>query len=171
MIFIDESGTHVSMTRTHGWAPRGQRLVEHVPRNRGTVLTMIGAISSRKVEAMMTKVGATTGDVFEQFVREHLAPVLRPRDVVVLDNLGAHKRRTTIEFIESLGATVLFLPPYSPDLNPIELCWSKMKDVLRQLKARTVPNLREAIDDAARAVSSVDLTGWFSHCGYRAQPT
>jgi transposase len=157
------------MTREYGWAPSGQRLVDHVPRNRGTVLTMIGALTADGIEAMMTNIGGTSGEVFESFVRDHLIPVLKPGDVVVLDNLGAHHRKSTLALIEEAGAEPLFMPPYSPDLNPIELCWSKLKAILRQIGARTVTALRAAIQDARNAITRSDAAGWFKHCGYAYQ--
>lgn len=128
LIFIDESGCHIGMTRTRARAPRGKRAVAVVPRNRGRVLTMIGAMSLDGFEALMQVVGGTSAAVFETFVREHLGPRLRPGDIVVLDNLKAHHANGIRELIESFGARVVYLPPYSPDLNPIELAWSKIKD-------------------------------------------
>jgi transposase len=168
-VFLDEAGTTISMTRGYGWAPRGKRLVAHVPRNRGTVLTMIGALTEDGVAAMMTNVGGTSGEVWEAFVRDHLVPILEPGDVVVLDNLGAHHRKPALALIEEAGAEPLFMPPYSPDLNPIELCWSKLKAILRQVGARTVTALRAAIEDARHAITRGDVAGWFNHCGYAYQ--
>jgi transposase len=157
------------MTRDYAWGVRGERIPWLVPRNRGTVLTMIGALGPDGMEAMSTHVGATSGDVFEAFVRETLAPVLEPGDVVVLDNLGAHHRKTALAAMEETGAEPLFLPPYSPDLNPIELCWSKLKSILRMVEARTVTTLRQAIFDAAAAVLPSEAMAWARHCGYAGQ--
>jgi transposase len=137
LVFIDETVSHVAMTRTHARAPRGRRAVGRVPRNRGTVTTVIGAIAARGVTALMTVEGGTSGAVFLRFVRDHLCPTLRRGDVVVMDNLGAHHATGVREAIEAVGASVVYMPPYSPDLNPIELCWSKLKSVLRTLGART----------------------------------
>lgn len=168
-MFLDEAGSHISMTREHAWAPVGERVTGHVPRNRGVVLTMLGAITLDGVEALMTVEGGTSGAVFLEFVRDHLVPILRPRDVVVMDNLGAHHATGVKEAIRAAGAEVLYMPPYSPDLNPIELCWSKMKSALRRIGARTVNSLRAAVQLAAKAVTQSDAEGWFMHCGYAAR--
>jgi len=159
------------MARTHGRARCGQRLQQRVPRNRGTVLTMIGALSLDGVEAMMTNIGATNAAVFRRFVDDHLIPILRDGDVVVMDNLGAHHATGIREAIESTGARVIYQPPYSPDLNPIEPCWSKVKSILRKIGARTVTKLTAAIHKAAARVSLDDADGWFTHCGYGSQLT
>ncbi len=168
LVFLDESGAHIAMTRDYARAPRGQRVVGKVPRNRGTVLTMLGAIALDGVRALMTREGATSGDVFETYVRDHLIPSLNPGDVVVMDNLAAHHRRGVRELIEQAGSAVLFMPPYSPDLNPIELCWSKVKAVLKKISARTRPALESAVLAAVGAVSSSDTYGWFVHTGIDA---
>lgn len=110
--------------------------------------------------------GATDTEVFRVYVREILVPTLRPGDIVVMDNLGAHKSRETIELIEAVGATARFLPAYSPDLNPIEMMWSKVKNLLRSFEARTVEDLTEAIGRALAEVTKKDAMGWFTHCGY-----
>lgn len=167
-LFLDEAGSHIAMTPEYGWAPVGERLVGKVPRNRGTVLTMIGALSLDGVEALMTTVGGTSGAVFLTFVKQHLVPVLLPGDIVVMDNLGAHHATGVKEAIRAAGADVLYLPPYSPDLNPIECCWSKVKALLKKAGARTVTTLVEAIRAAVAAVSPRDAEGWFIHCGYPA---
>jgi transposase len=166
LVFLDESGSHVSMIREHAWAPVGVRGVGRVPRNRGKVLTMIGALPLDGVEALMTVEGGTSGAVFLTFVREYRVPTLRPGDLVVMDNLGAHHATGVKEAIRAAGADVLYLPPYGPDLNPIELCWSKMKALLRKLVARTVRRLKVDVQKATEAVSQRDAEGWFIHCGY-----
>jgi transposase len=157
------------MTRDYARSLKGVRVYDRVPRNRGTVTTMIGALSVDGVDALMTVEGATTGEVFNRFVREHLAAVLLPGDLVIMDNLGAHHATGIREAIEAVGAHVLYLPPYSPEFNPIELCWSKMKQTLKSWGARTVGALRDAIGDAAALVSTGDAIGWFTHCGYANQ--
>ena len=131
LVFLDEAGSHIAMTREYGRAPRGERVQGSVPRNRGEVTTMIGALDVRGTRAMMTVEGGTDADVFEAFVEQVLVPKLRLGDVVVLDNVGAHKPDRIRRLVEAAGARLLFLPPYSPDLNPIELGWSKLKAVLR----------------------------------------
>lgn len=167
-MFLDESGSHIAMTRDYAWGPRGSRAEGRVPRNRGTVLTMLGALSLRGVCAIMTNLGGTSRDVFLRFVRDHLVPVLRPGNVVVMDNLGAHHARGVRELLEAAGARPMFMPPYSPDLNAIELCWSKLKGILKAIGARTVPKLRDAIRLAATRITPDDARSWFAHCG--AQP-
>jgi transposase len=154
--FIDESGANIAMTRLYGRAPRGERVVGSVPRNHGQNVTMLAALSATGVEAVMTVEGATDGDVFRSYVREVLAPTLAKGDIVVMDNLGAHKVAGVHEAIEARGATLLYLPPYSPDLSPIERCWSKIKTALRAAKARTREALEEAIKQALTTVTESD---------------
>lgn len=158
------------MTRKHAWAPRGLRAHAKAIRNRGNATTMIGALALDGIRALMTIEGGTTGDVFEAFVEHMLIPELKRGDIVVLDNVGAHKPARILARIEAAGACVLFLPPYSPDLNPIEMLWSKLKALLRATGAST----REALDDAiAAAMTKItldDALGWFTHAGYVDQP-
>jgi transposase len=125
--FGDESGLNSAMTRRFGRAPRGKRVHDAVPKNFGKNLTILGALSCRGLEAVMTIEGATDAAVFRAFVTEVLAPTLQPGDIVVMDNLGAHKVDGIQAAIEAAGARLLFLPPYSPDWSPIEPCWSKLK--------------------------------------------
>jgi transposase len=165
-VFLDETGCHLSMTRTHGRAPRGERVVGHVPRNRGTVTTVLGALALDGIRALMTIEGATTADVFEAFIEHMLIPNLNPGDIIVMDNLGAHRPAHILERIRAAGAHVLFLPPYSPDLNPIELLWNKLKEFLKSMGARTRQALDDAIAKAMDLVTHEDITGWFRHCGY-----
>lgn len=159
------------MTPIYARAPKGERAVDHVPRNRGTVTTMIGALTHEGLTAMMTIEGGTSGDVFHAYVRDVLLPELDKGDIVVMDNLGAHKDVRIRPLIESVGASVKFLPPYSPDLNPIELAWSKVKGFLRDAKARTVEALELALKWAMEITSSQDAKNWIRHCGYLAQPS
>lgn len=154
------------MTPTHARAPIGQRAVGRVPRCRGTVTTVLGAITLTGITALMTVEGATTGEVFSAFVVQVLAPTLRRGDVVVLDNLGAHKTETARQAIEAAGARVIFQPPYAPELNPIEHAWAKMKHDIRKFEPRSIAEIDIAIAAAAAKVTSDDAFGWFSHCGY-----
>jgi transposase len=170
LVFLDESGCHIAMTREYARSPRGERAPGHVPRNRGRALTMVGALDCRGLRTLMTIEGATTAEVFEAFVEHFLVPELKPGDVVVLDNVGAHKPVSIRHRIEAAGASVLFLPPYSPDLNPIEPCWSKFKSLLQHAEARSREELDKAIAEAMTAITPQDAVGWFRHCGYRAQP-
>lgn len=164
-MFLDESGSHIAMTREYARAPIGMRAHGRVPRNRGHVLTMLGALALDGVCAMMTVTGGTTRDVFLTFLRDHLLPVLRPGDVVVMDNLGAHHATGVGELLATVGATPLYMPAYSPDLNPIELCWSKLKAILKSVGARTMHSLAIAVQTAADRITPLDAVGWFRHAG------
>jgi transposase len=168
LVFLDEAGSHIAMTRDYGRAPRGERVVGSVPRNRGEVTTMIGALDIHGMRALMTVEGATDADVFEAFVERVLVRRLRPGDIVVLDNVGAHKPTRIRALVEAVGARLLFLPPYSPDLNPIELGWSKLKAALRDFGARTRDALDVAIRRGMDLIGADDARAWFTHCGYGA---
>lgn len=152
------------MTPEYARAPEGCRAIGYVPRNRGTVTTVIGALTLRGITALMDVEGGTSKDVFLDFICGHLAPTLRPGDVVVLDNLAAHHASAVRCVIESRGARVLFTPTYSPDLNPIELCWSKFKTLLKHLGARTKDALRLALRVASSLITRADIRSWFQHC-------
>ncbi len=156
------------MTRDYGRAPRGERVYGAVPRNRGEVTTMIGALDIHGVRALMTVEGATDAEVFEAFLKFVLVRRLRPGDVVVLDNVGAHNPDEMRRLVHAAGASMLFLPPYSPDLNPIELCWSKLKSALKDFGARTRDGLDRATTRAMDLVGADDAAAWFNHCGYGA---
>jgi transposase len=165
--FIDEAGSHIAMTREYGRGPCGERVHGAVPKNWGDNITIIGSLSTSGVEALMAVPGSVDAEVFLVFVEKRLVPTLRPGDVVILDNLGAHKGPKVRAAIEAAGATLRFLPPYSPDLNPIESCWSKMKQHLKSAEARDVERLYDAIGAAADRVTSSDARGWFRRCGYQ----
>ncbi len=154
------------MTRLRGRAPKGERLVCHAPHGHWRTTTMISSVRLNGQTACMTIEGATNTEVFQAYVREILVPTLRPGDIVVLGNLGAHKNDLTLHLIEKAGAEVRFLPAYSRDLNPIELMWSKVKALLRKAEARNHPDLLAAIASALRSVTPQDALGWFAHCGY-----
>ncbi len=166
-MFIDESGFHISMTRLKARAPRGKRAYGKVPRNRGKNQTLIASMTLQggMGEAVSIK-GATDAELFETYVEEFLAPTLEAGRVVVLDGLGAHRTNKVRELIEERGAEIVFLPSYSPDLNPIEEAFSKVKSIVRKAGARTREALDEAIGEALSAVTLKDVAGWFSHCGY-----
>jgi transposase len=167
LVFIDESGFHLSMTRLRARAPRGERAYGKVPRNRGKNQTLIASITLEggMGEAISIE-GATDAELFEAYVEEFLAPTLKAGQVVVLDKLGAHRTERVRELIEGRGADLLFLPSYSPDLNPIEEAFSKIKNIVRKAGARAREALDEAISEAMSAVTLEDVAGWFSHCGY-----
>jgi transposase len=154
------------MTRLRGRAPKGQRVYDAAPHGHWRTTTMISSIRHDGTTACMTIDGPTTSDVFREYVRHVLEPTLRPGDIVILDNLSSHKHADALTLIEKAGATVKFLPAYSPDLNPIEKMWSKIKEFLRAAKARTREALEKAIANALNKVSARDAAGWFQSCGY-----
>lgn len=156
------------MTRSRGRAPRGQRVVAKVPGGHWKIVTMISAVRTSGPFAAGTIIGATDSDVFRTYVGQVLAPQLRPGDVVVMDNLSPHKASGVRQAIEAAGATLRYLPPYSPDFNPIEPMWSKVKSHLRSLAARTVDTLHDAIGAALSKITPSDCVGYFRHCGYPA---
>ncbi|MDP9487669.1 MAG: IS630 family transposase [Actinomycetota bacterium] len=166
-VSVDECGTHTSMTRSRARAPRGKRAYGEVPRNRGKNTTLIASMTLEggMGEAMAVE-GATDAKVFEAYVEGFLAPSLSTGQIVLLDNLGAHKTAKVRELIEARGAEVWFLPAYSPDLNPIEEAFSKVKALLKKAAARTEEALIEAMARALAAVTPEDARGWFAHSGY-----
>ena len=167
LVFVDESGFHTSMTRLKARAPRGERAYGKVPRNRGKNTTLIAAITLAGAMGESVAIeGATDAKAFEAYVEHFLAPSLEEGQVVMLDGLGAHRTDRVRELIEARGAELLFLPSYSPDLNPIEEAFSKVKGIVRKAGARTREALVEAIGRALTAVSSEDAAGWFAHAGY-----
>lgn len=168
LVFLDESGSQTSMTRTRGRAPRGQRVVAKVPGGHWKIVTMISAIRTAGPFAAASIIGATDSDVFRTYVREVLAPQLRAGDVVVMDNLSPHKAAGVRETIEAAGAELRYLPPYSPDFNPIENMWSKVKGTLRTIAARSIDGLHDAIASAIATVTPSDCIGYFRHCRYVA---
>ncbi len=154
------------MTRLRGRAPRGQRVQAAAPCGHWQTTTMISSIRLDGSTAAMTIPGATDTEVFRAYVAQVLCPTLRPGDVVIMDNLAPHKSDPTLELITAAGAEVLFLPAYSPDFNPIEKMWSKIKARLRSTEARTPEALVTAIGDALAKVTAQDALGWFVSCGY-----
>ena len=152
------------MTRLRGRAMRGRRLHASAPCRRWRTTTMISSVRSDGSTACMTVEGATNAEVFRAYVAEVLLPTLRAGDVLVMDNLSSHKNKQTLELLATAGVQTRFLPPYSPDLNPIELMWSKVKNFLRTAEARS--QLQEAIALALSSVTSKDAINWFAHCGY-----
>jgi transposase len=154
------------MTRTRGRAPKGKRLHAKSPYGHWHTTTMIGSIRINGSSACMAIEGATDTEVFHEYVRHILCPTLQPGDIVVLDNLTPHKSPATLALIEQAGAQVYFLPAYSPDLNPIEKMWSKVKQLLRSAEARNLPDLHQAIAEALESVTIQDARSWFASCGY-----
>lgn len=154
------------MTRLRGRCAKGKRLHSTCPHGHWHTTTLISSIRLNGATASMAMDGATDTEVFQTYVREILSPTLSPGDIVIMDNLSPHKNDHTLELIARAGAQVMFLPPYSPDLNPIEKMWSKIKSILRSLGARTRDELLTAIATAFARVTSKDAAGWFASCGY-----
>ena len=165
--FIDESGAKTNMVRLHGRCPRGHRLLSQAPAGHWQTTTMIAAVGLDGVAAPFALEGAVDAESFLVYVERILLPTLHGGEIVVLDNLACHKHPRVRALVESAGAEVWYLPPYSPDFNPIEEMWSKIKQILRSLAARTFEGLIEAIRSALKRVSLPDILGWFTHCGYR----
>jgi transposase len=166
LVFVDECGTHTSLAPIYGYAPRGQRLRLSVPRKRGKNTTLISSMTVEGMGPSLAVEGATTARVFETYVKKVLAPKLKGGQIVVMDNLGAHRPKRVRELIEQQGCQLIYLPSYSPDYNPIEEAFAKIKNLLRKAAARTKEALVEAIGVALSAVSAADARGFFEHAGY-----
>jgi transposase len=164
--FLDQSSVNLGMTRLYGRALTTERVEDYVPDIRFERTSVIGLLGLNGVTAPMTFKGTLNGDLFGGYVEQVLAPTLSPGDIVVLDNYSVHKMNGILDPIYEKGATVMFLPEYSPDLNPIELMWSKIKAILRKLKARTAETLEDALFQALNSVTYSDIAGWFEHHGY-----
>ena len=166
LVFVDELGTHTSLAPLYGYSPRGQRAFFKIPRNRGTNTTLLSSMSLEGMGPSMAVEGSTTKVVFEAYIEHFLAPTLRAGKVVVMDNLSAHKGQRVRKLIEDRGCELLYLPPYFPDLDPIEEAFLKVKRLLRVIGARTKEALVEAIGKALDVVGASDAGGFFTHCGY-----
>ena len=166
LVFLDESGVNTGMTRLYGRAAKDKRVREAVPDTRFHRTTILSSVRLDGATIPFVFEGALNGDIFRVYIQQLLAPSLKPGDIVIMDNLSSHKVSGIREAIESVGASILFLPPYSPDLNPIELMWSKMKAILRKLRIRSKELLDDAIALAFDTVSISDISGWFRHDGY-----
>jgi transposase len=167
LVFVDEMGTNTSLSPIYAWAPKGRRARWSVPRNRGANTTLLSSMSMEGMGPSLSVEGSTTSVVFEAYVEQVLAPTLRRGQVVVMDNLSAHKGERVKELIEGRGCQLIYLPSYSPDFNPIEEAFSKIKRLVRKAEARTKGALIEAIGSALSALSSGDAHRFFEHCGYR----
>ena len=154
------------MTRLYGWGEKFARVDEYVPDVRFERTSIIATLCKDGFNVPMTFKGTLNKDVFEPYIKHFLAPTLNPGDIVVMDNCSVHRAKDILNPIYERGATVLFLPPYSPDLNPIELAWSKMKSVLRMLKARTIDEMSEALIVSLDSITKLDIANWFRHDGY-----
>lgn len=164
LVFLDETGLTTSMTRLYGRAPAGMRVVEATPESHWSVVTLIAAMRLTGMVAPMTIPAATDGEIFRAYVKHFLVAELRRGDVVVMDNLSSHKVPGVKEKIEAAGAKLLYLPPYSPDLNPIEKAWSKLKQILRTAKARSEELLDQATGEALKLITPEDAKGWLRLC-------
>lgn len=171
LVFLDETWAKTNVARTHGYAPRGGRLVEAVPHGHWLTTTLIGAVRADGFVAPRVIDGAVTGDRFRAYVEEVLVPALRPGDVVVMDNLGSHTVAGVRAAVERAGCRLEYLPPYSPDLNPIEMAFSKLKRLLRKAAERTVGGLRAAIGRLVGEFGPDECRNYFRHCGYVATPS
>ena len=168
-VFVNETSTNLTYGRRHGRAPAGERLDQAVPRHGGPNVTLIAALTPDGLGALMRVAGAVNGDVFAAYLSQVLGPTLRPGDVVVFDNLSVHKIDGLHEIVQKYGARLRYLPPYSPDFNPIELASSKLKTWLCTAKARTRDTLEEAMLAAAEWITEQDAKNWFDHCGCHVQ--
>ena len=166
IIFVDETGVNLALARRYGRALGGARASGNVPKNYGESISLIGAIDGSGLIASLTVHGATDTAVMMIFLDQILLPALKPGDCVVWDNLAVHKTAVVQRLFEKAQIEVLFLPPYSPDLNPIEMCWSKVKTSLRTAAARSYENLSEAISAAIKQITALDAQNWIRHCGY-----
>ena len=166
-VFVDEMGSNTSLSPLYGWSKVGERLLAKAPRNRGKNLTLLSSMTLSGMGPSVAVEGATTRAAFEAYVEQALCPSLSAGQVVVMDNLSSHKGGRVREIVEGAGCELLYLPPYSPDLNPIEEAFAKVKGLLRKAEARTRQGLIEAMSRALGAVSARDANGFFWHCGYR----
>ena len=164
--FLDEAGVNLSMTRRYGRAAPDQRVAESTPLPSGPRTTTLAVIGATGITAPLVLAGAVNGTIFSGYSEQCVVPTLKPGDILFMDNLSAHKVAGIVTLIEACGAHVIYLPPYSPDFNPIEWAWSKVKTILRRLKARTFPDLIEALKQALLAITPQDVQDWYAHCGY-----
>jgi transposase len=166
-VFVDEMGANTSLSVLRAWSRRGERAYYSVPRNRGKNTTLLASMSIEGMGHSLAVEGTTTATVFETYVKKVLAPTLRSGQIAVMDNLSAHKGARVRELVEERGCELLYLPPYCPDLNPIEEAFSKIKGILRKTEARSRDALVEAMGRALDAITPRDTKGFFEHCGYQ----
>lgn len=167
LIFIDESGVNLALTRDCARAPKGQRAHGKRPQKRGQNISIVGALSLTGLVTSINIMGAVDGLTFEAFISQRLVPKLWPGACVIMDNCSIHFGQAIEEMIHQAGASLIYLPPYSPDFSPIEKFWSKVKSILRSLEARTYPDLAKALEQAFEEVSLKDIENWFKNCYYR----
>lgn len=166
LVFIDETWAKTNMTRSHGWAPRGERLIAKVPHGKWKTTTFLAALRHDRIEAPCLLDGPINGERFLAYVEQALAPTLRPGDVVILDNLGSHKGKAVRRAIRKAGAHLIFLPKYSPDLNPIEQVFAKLKTLLRKAEARTVDTICTAIGELLDSFTPQECANYLTNAGY-----
>ena len=169
LIVVDEAGINIGMARTYARSLIGTRAEGDKPRNTGSNISLVGALGVSGMTTLMMLEGAVDGDAFNAFIENKLVPTLHQGDIVLMDSINTHKGKKVEEAIRSAGAELRYLPRYSPDLSPIENCWSKLKELLRGIAARTVDNLEEGVKNALDKVTEKDVKGWFQHCGYCVQ--
>jgi transposase len=169
LVFVDEMGTNTSLAPLYAWSRRGERALASVPRNWGANVTLLASMSLRGMGPCLAVEGSTTTAVFEAYLEQVLTPSLGPGQVVVMDNLSSHKGSRVRELLEERGCELIYLPPYCPDLNPIEEAFAKIKALVRRAGARTCEALMEAIGRALEALTASDARGFFEHRGYRAK--
>lgn len=169
--FLDETWASTNMTRTHGRCPKGKRLVMDIPHGHWKTITFVVAMTLGGLVAPTVVDGPMTGDIFVAYIEQQLLPLLKPGDVVVMDNLSSHKRAAVKAAIESAGAELRFLPPYSPDLNPIEKAFSKLKAKLRAAKKRTIPELERYLGEVLDCFTAQEIENYFISCGYQPATT
>lgn len=167
LVFVDEMGSNTALSPLYAWSRKGERAYAKAPRNWGKNVTLLASVTAGGMGPCLAIEGPTTREVFETYLEGVLKPSLRAGQVVVMDNLSAHKGGRVREIVEGAGCELLYLPPYSPDFNPIEQTFSKIKGLLRRSEARTREALIEAMGRALDAVSARDAQGFFAHCGYR----
>jgi len=163
---VDETGVNIAMARLYARAPKGERAYASAPVNKGKNVTVLGALSLAGIVEAMTIDGSADGQVVSTFIQDVLGPALHPGQIVLMDNLSAHKVEGIQDAIEARGARLEYLPSYSPDFSPIEKCWSKVKAIIRAKAARTRACLDQAITEALDMITAQDARGWFAHCGY-----
>lgn len=168
LVFLDETGANTKMIRRYGWGSKSSRVVSDVPHGHWKTTTFLAALRSSGFTAPLVVDGPMNGNVFLAYVEQQLIQTLKPGDLVVMDNLSSHKRVGVKEAIESVGAELMYLPPYSPDLNPIELAFSKLKTLLRKAAARTTDELEREIVRIIELFEPEECLNYFRHCGYNA---
>lgn len=166
--FLDETGAHTKMTRLYARGPRGKRVVDAVPHGHWKIITFVGLLGAGGISAPLVIDGPMNGDLFVAYIKQQVVSTLEPGDIVILDNLSSHKRKEAREAIEAVGCRMIFLPPYSPDLNPIELAFSKLKSLLRAAGKRTVEDLENFLGEALDLFIPEECLNYMRHCGYNA---